>query len=171
MDQRRWQTSLPLCARRQPLDVAIIRSRHGAALCGGLRAVRHLLEFVEAAEALERISRHREASRFRASPDRCTCALWTPPQGRSAGNTRCPVQPRCWAGTVSTAGGLVFTGDDDGQPGPRSIRAPARTFGTSYTGHTLYASPITFQMNGRQYVTIAAETDIFTFALFQQSAK
>jgi len=33
-------------------------------------------------------------------------------------------------------------------------------------GHTLYASPMTFQMEGRQYVTIAAETDIFTFGLF-----
>ena len=36
-----------------------------------------------------------------------------------------------------------------------------------YTGHPLYASPMTFQVNGRQYVTIAAESDIFTFGLFQ----
>jgi alcohol dehydrogenase (cytochrome c) len=70
-----------------------------------------------------------------------------------------------WAGTVSTAGGLVFTGDDDG-----NLVALDSTTGKDlwhfYTGHTLYASPITFEMDGRQYVKIAAESDIFTFALF-----
>lgn len=72
-----------------------------------------------------------------------------------------------WAGTVSTAGGLVFTGDDDGD-----LVALDASSGEDlwhfYTGHSLFASPITFMLDGRQYVTIAAETDIFTFALFSQ---
>ena len=70
-----------------------------------------------------------------------------------------------WAGTVSTAGGVVFTGDDDGN----LVALDAKTgedLWHFYTGHTLYASPMTYQVNGVQYVSIAAETDIFTFALF-----
>jgi len=74
-----------------------------------------------------------------------------------------------WAGTVSTAGGVVFTGDDDGN----LVALDAKTgkdlwhFGT---GHTLYASPITYEIDGKQYVTIAAETDIYTFGLFEPAA-
>ena len=70
-----------------------------------------------------------------------------------------------WAGTVSTAGGVVFTGDDDGN----LVALDAKTgedLWHFYTGHTLYASPMTYQVNGVQYVSIAAETDIFTFSLF-----
>jgi alcohol dehydrogenase (cytochrome c) len=77
-----------------------------------------------------------------------------------------PGPGKMWAGTVSTAGGVVFTGDDDGN----LVALDARTgkdlwhFGT---GHTLYASPITYEIDGKQYVTIAAETDIYTFGLFE----
>jgi alcohol dehydrogenase (cytochrome c) len=70
-----------------------------------------------------------------------------------------------WAGTVSTAGGLVFTGDDGGN----LVALDSQTGKDLWhfnMGQTLYASPITFQIDGRQYVTIAAETDIFTFGLF-----
>ena len=71
---------------------------------------------------------------------------------------------------MSTAGGLVFSGDDDGNLVALDSRTGADLW-HFYTGHTVYASPMTFQMNGRQYVTIAAESDIFTFALFQPAKK
>jgi alcohol dehydrogenase (cytochrome c) len=70
-----------------------------------------------------------------------------------------------WAGTVSTAGGLVFTGDDDGN----LVALDAKTGADLWhfpTGQTLYASPVTFEVDGKQFVTIAAESDIFTFGLF-----
>ena len=74
-----------------------------------------------------------------------------------------------WAGTVSTAGGLVFFGDDDGQ-----LVAVDATTGRHlwhyYLGQNLTASPITFMADGKQYVTIAAATDVFTFALFELAA-
>jgi alcohol dehydrogenase (cytochrome c) len=75
-----------------------------------------------------------------------------------------------WAGTLSTAGGVVFTGDDDGN----LVALDAKTgkdlwnFGT---GHTLYASPMTYEVDGRQYVTISAETNIFTFGLFEPAVR
>jgi len=71
-----------------------------------------------------------------------------------------------WAGTVSTAGGVVFFGDDDGQ----LVALDARTgkhLWHFYMGQVLTASPITFMAGGKQFVTIAAETDVFTFGLFE----
>jgi PQQ-dependent dehydrogenase (methanol/ethanol family) len=75
-----------------------------------------------------------------------------------------------WAGAVSTAGGLVFFGDDDGQ----LVAVDAVTgqcLWHYYLGQNLTASPITFMADGKQYVTIAAATDVFTFALFQPAAQ
>ncbi len=72
-----------------------------------------------------------------------------------------------WAGTVSTAGGVVFTGDDDGN----LVAVDAKTGKDLWhfaTGRSLFASPITYMVDGKQYVAIAAESDVFTFALFGQ---
>jgi alcohol dehydrogenase (cytochrome c) len=71
-----------------------------------------------------------------------------------------------WAGTVSTAGGLLFAGDDDGNLVALDA-ATGRDLWHFQTGHTLYASPVTYEIDGKQYVTIAAESDIFTFGLFE----
>ncbi|MEO7143093.1 MAG: PQQ-dependent dehydrogenase, methanol/ethanol family [Bryobacteraceae bacterium] len=74
-----------------------------------------------------------------------------------------------WAGAVSTAGGVVFFGDDEGQ----LIAVDARTGRTLWhynMGQNLTASPITFSVDGKQYVSIAAATDVFTFGLFDGAA-
>jgi alcohol dehydrogenase (cytochrome c) len=75
-----------------------------------------------------------------------------------------------WAGTVSTAGSLVFSGDDDGN----LVALDAGTGEDLWhfnTGHTLFASPMTFLVDGKQYVTIAAESDIVTFGLFEPPSR
>jgi len=36
-----------------------------------------------------------------------------------------------------------------------------------YTGDDLTASPITYEADGKQYVSIASGTNIFAFALFE----
>jgi alcohol dehydrogenase (cytochrome c) len=70
-----------------------------------------------------------------------------------------------WAGTVSTAGGVVLFGDDAGH----LVAADAKTgkhlwhFGTS---QNVTASPITYLVDGKQYVTICSATHVFTFGLF-----
>ena len=71
-----------------------------------------------------------------------------------------------WAGTVSTAAGLVFFGDDDSQLVALDA-ATGRHLWHYFLGQTITASPITFMADGKQYVTIAAATDVFTFALFE----
>lgn len=67
-------------------------------------------------------------------------------------------------GTLTTAGGLVFFGDD-----AESFEAVHAGSGKPLwhfnTGQTLHASPMTYAINGKQYVAIAAGNDIFTFAL------
>jgi alcohol dehydrogenase (cytochrome c) len=80
---------------------------------------------------------------------------WKYPQigrGRSSG------------GTLTTAAGLVFFGDDAG-----SFEAVDATTGKPLwhfnTGQDISASPMTYAVDGKQYVAIAAGSDIFTFAL------
>lgn len=69
-----------------------------------------------------------------------------------------------WAGTLTTAGGLVFFGDDSG-----SLEAVDAATGNPLwhfnSGQTIYASPMTYAVDGIQYVTISAGSDVLTFAL------
>ncbi len=69
-----------------------------------------------------------------------------------------------WAGAVSTAGGLVFFGDDD--ENLVAVDAVSGKYLWHYhVGQTITASPISFSFRGKQYVSIAAGSDLFTFAL------
>ena len=71
---------------------------------------------------------------------------------------------RSTGGTVSTAGGLLFFGDD-----AQSFEAVDAQNGKPLwhfnTGQDMSASPMTYAIDGRQYVAIAVGSDIFTFAL------
>jgi len=69
-----------------------------------------------------------------------------------------------WGGVMSTATGLVFFADDadffeaaDGKTG--------KSLWHFNTGQTLHASPMSYAVNGKQYVSIASGNDLFTFAL------
>ena len=69
-----------------------------------------------------------------------------------------------WAGTVSTAGGLVFSANDDGDLVGLDAETGKALWHFSM-GSNLKASPMTFSAGGRQYVTIAAGRSLFTFGL------
>jgi alcohol dehydrogenase (cytochrome c) len=71
-----------------------------------------------------------------------------------------------WAGTVSTAGGVVFFGDDDGHLVAVDAK-DGRHLWHFQMGETLTASPITYAVDGKQYVAIASGTAIFSFGLFE----
>ncbi len=69
-----------------------------------------------------------------------------------------------WGGALSTAGGLVFYGDDSG----------AFSAADAADGHPLWrfeanqfwkASPMTYMADGKQYVAIAGGSDVLVFAL------
>jgi alcohol dehydrogenase (cytochrome c) len=69
-----------------------------------------------------------------------------------------------WGGTLATAGGLLFFADDS-----RSFEAVDASNGRSLwhfnTGQRIDASPMTYAIDGMQYVAIAAGSDIFSFTL------
>ena len=71
-----------------------------------------------------------------------------------------------WAGTASTAGGLVFAGDDDGNLVAYDARS-GKDLWHFPMGNTLFASPVTYMVDGKQFVAIATATDIFAFGLFR----
>ena len=69
-----------------------------------------------------------------------------------------------WAGTLSTAGGLVFAGDMEGY----LIALDAETGKALWrfqTGTAIFTAPITYMLDGTQYVAIAAGSALYTFAL------
>ena len=69
-----------------------------------------------------------------------------------------------WAGVLSTAGGLVFSADMEGY----LIALDAKTGKSLWnfqTGNAIFASPITYALNGKQYVVIPAGATLFAFAL------
>jgi alcohol dehydrogenase (cytochrome c) len=67
-------------------------------------------------------------------------------------------------GTMTTAGGLVFFADD-----ARSFEAVEAQSGRPLwhfnTGQDISASPMSYAVEGKQYVSIAAGSDVFSFAL------
>jgi len=71
-----------------------------------------------------------------------------------------------WAGVLSTAGGLVFSGDMEGY----FIAFDAR-FGKELwhfgTGAPVYTSPITYALDGKQYIVITSGGALFNFPLVQ----
>jgi len=80
---------------------------------------------------------------------------WRYPQvgtGRSSG------------GTMTTAGGIVFLGDD-----AESFEAVEANTGAPlwhfHTGQNMHASPMSYAVGGKQYVAVASGDDVFTFAL------
>jgi len=81
--------------------------------------------------------------------------VWRYPQvsGRGSG-----------AGTMTTASGLVFFGDNS-----ESFEAVDAKSGKPLwhfnTGQSLHASPMSYAVNGKQYIAIAAGSDFFSFAL------
>jgi alcohol dehydrogenase (cytochrome c) len=82
-------------------------------------------------------------------------AVWRYPQ---AG------QGESWGGTLTTAGGLVFFGDDTGSLEAVEART-GRALWHFNTGQTMYASPMTYAVDGVQYVALSVGSDVFSFAL------
>jgi alcohol dehydrogenase (cytochrome c) len=75
-----------------------------------------------------------------------------------------PLHSPPWAGVLSTAGGLVFGGTDEGNFFALDDRTgePLWDF---QTGGAIRANPISFAVDGRQQIAIAAGNAIFVFGL------
>jgi alcohol dehydrogenase (cytochrome c) len=71
-----------------------------------------------------------------------------------------------WAGTVSTAGGVVFFGDDDNHIVGVDAKNGQHLWHFNL-GQPLFASPISYSVDGKQYIAIVSRTDVFSFGLFE----
>ena len=74
-----------------------------------------------------------------------------------------------WGGTLATASGLVIFGEDSG-----SLAAADASTGELLwsfpTNHLWKASPMTYVFDGKQYVAVAARSNIIAFAIQEPSA-
>jgi len=69
-----------------------------------------------------------------------------------------------WGGTLTTAGGLVFFGDDAGSFEAVDA-ATGRALWHFTAGQLVRASPMSYAVDGIQYVAVSAGSDVFSFAL------
>ncbi|MCC6590414.1 MAG: PQQ-dependent dehydrogenase, methanol/ethanol family [Bryobacterales bacterium] len=69
-----------------------------------------------------------------------------------------------WGGVLSTAGGVVFFGHDDGSFAAADAKSGKLLW--QFQANQLWkASPMTYQLNGKQYVATAAGPNVLVFAL------
>ena len=73
---------------------------------------------------------------------------------------------RSWTGTVSTATGVIITGDDAGQLVALEAKT-GRHLWNFNLGERLTASPIMYQVDGQSRIAIASATAVFSFGLFE----
>ena len=69
-----------------------------------------------------------------------------------------------WAGVLSTAGGLVFTADIHGNILALDARA-GQTLWHAYGGGPVQSAPITYELDGRQYILIGSHGVLYAWAL------
>ena len=69
-----------------------------------------------------------------------------------------------WSGVLSTAGGVVFTGDAEGNFIALDA-ASGKALWHFQCGASVYSSPMTYAVEGKQYVAVAAGSALFTFGL------
>ena len=71
---------------------------------------------------------------------------------------------KSWGGTLTTAGGMLFFGNDSD-----SFEAVDASTGQKLwhfnTGQTIRASPMSYSVDGVQFVSVAAGSDVFSFSL------
>ena len=71
-----------------------------------------------------------------------------------------------WAGVLSTAGGVVFSGSDEGNFYALDAMT-GKALWDFQTGGQIVANPISFLIDGKQHVAIAAGRSLFVFGVHQ----
>ena len=69
-----------------------------------------------------------------------------------------------WAGVMATAGGLVFSGSDEGNFYALDALT-GKPLWEMQTGGAIAANPISYLVDGKQHVAIAADRALFVFGL------
>jgi alcohol dehydrogenase (cytochrome c) len=72
-----------------------------------------------------------------------------------------------WAGTLSTAGGLIFLGDDSGYLVAVDAKTGKAVWHFNTGASRLSASPMTYAIGKQQFVALASGTNIVSFGLLE----
>jgi PQQ-dependent dehydrogenase (methanol/ethanol family) len=83
--------------------------------------------------------------------------VWEVPQPGAA-------RAKTWSGVLATAGGLIFYGQPNGGFAAVGLKS-GKTLWRFPTNIFMKASPMTFMVNGKQYVVVAAGPNILCFGL------
>jgi len=75
-----------------------------------------------------------------------------------------------WAGVLSTAGGLAFTADNHGNILGLDA-ANGHTLWHAYGGSVVQTAPITYELDGRQYILVGSNRVLYAWALPESLAK
>ena len=71
---------------------------------------------------------------------------------------------RAWGGLMSTAGNLVFYGDESGALAAVDAKT-GKPLWHFHTNQPWRASPMTYMVDGKQYIAVAAAANILSFSL------
>jgi alcohol dehydrogenase (cytochrome c) len=75
-----------------------------------------------------------------------------------------PLHSPPWAGVLSTAGGLVFSGTSEGNFFALDA-ASGKPLWDFQTGAPVYAAPMSYEFEGRQYIAVAAGRSLMAFTI------
>ena len=154
------QPAVPGNGRRVQLDGAFLQSRRRSAIRGGSRGVHRLLQQRAGAGAGPLLA----GELSRVKPDEDTWGVvkaLVPTTGEVKWEFK--FHTPTWAGTLSTAGGLVFVGDMEGYLTALDAHT-GKSLWRFQTGSPITTHPITYMLDGKQIVAVAAGSNLFTFS-------
>ena len=87
-----------------------------------------------------------------------------PDRESRSGSCRRPAPSTSWGGVLSTAGGVVIFGDDSGAL-MAADAANGKPLWSFQTNQLWKASPMTYMFDNKQYIAVAAGSNIIAFAV------
>jgi alcohol dehydrogenase (cytochrome c) len=101
-----------------------------------------------------------------SDPGQFFLRAWDPTTGKKVWEYPMTGPGTSWSGTVSTAGGVIFFGDDDGQLVALDAKT-GRHLWHFLMGENLTAAPMVYAVDGKQFVAICSATAVYNFGLFE----
>jgi alcohol dehydrogenase (cytochrome c) len=102
--------------------------------------------------------------RLNGDPGQKILVAYNPETNSFAWRQPLPGSARSWGGTMTSAGGLVFAGNDQDEFEAFDAQT-GKSLWHFNTGQNMHASPMSYAIGSKQYVAIAAGSDLFSFAL------
>jgi alcohol dehydrogenase (cytochrome c) len=97
-------------------------------------------------------------------PGRAFLTAWDVTTGGLVWQKILPSNVGSGAGTIVTAGDLMFVGENNGWFHAFDARNGNELW-NFFTGSTVRGSPISFMMNGKQYISVKSGATVITFTL------